>query len=233
MNEEDQTEDGAADPARVQALLDSLPPPLEPMDASALDGFLVGVLLQPRPVPPARWLPFMADAEGRAAAPGRLLAELNERALARHAELERAIEARQWFDPWIFAAEDEPLGVAESGAGAEELDDEEGDAEDRAAVEAVLPWVAGFAAAMDAFPALLALDEPALVEPLALLYRHFDAADLEDAEALLAVIDTLEPPADLAEAVEDLVRATLLMADVSRPRRTPVRHSRPRPPRSR
>jgi len=226
MSEENRPE--TDDAARVQALLDALPAPLEPMDASALDGFLVGVLLQPRPAPPARWLPYVADAEGRAAPPGRLLAELNERALARHAELGRAIEARQWFDPWIFA------GEGEVGEGQDQSeDDRDGEDEPDADLDAVLPWVAGFAAAMDAFPALLALDEPALVEPLALLYRHFDPADLEDAEALLEVIESLEPPADLAEAVEDLVRATLLIADVSRPRRAPVRHSRPRPPRSR
>jgi uncharacterized protein len=215
MIEEDQTADGTGAPARVQALLDALPPPLEPMGASALDGFLVGVLLQPRAVPAARWLPYVADAEGRAAAPGRLLAELAERALARHAALDRAIQARAWFDPWIFAGDDESADDGASDLGA------------------VVPWVAGFAAAMDAFPALLALDEPALVEPLALLYRHFDPDDLEDTDTLLEVIESLEPPADLAEAVEDLVRATLLMADVARPRAAPVRHSRPRPPRSR
>ena len=66
------------------------------------------------------------------------------------------------------------------------------------------PWVAGFAAAMDHFPALMEVDDPELVEPLALLYLHFDPADLEDADALAAVIETLEPPADLAEAVQDL-----------------------------
>jgi uncharacterized protein len=200
---------GAADPERVQALLDALPAPLEPMSASALDGFLVGVLLQPQPVPVARWLPCVADAEGRPAAPGRVLAELHEQALARHAELERAIAARQWFDPWIFETDDEDIGSP------------------------VLPWVAGFAAAVEAFPALLAIDDPALIEPLAMLYLHFDPADLEDAEALLDAIEQLEPPADLDEAVEDLVRATLLMADVSRPRAAAPRQRAPRRPSSR
>ena len=53
-----------------------------------------------------------------------------------------------------------------------------------------------------------------LTGPLALLYRHLDVDDLEDADALLAEIESLEPPADLAAAVEELVRATLLLADV-------------------
>ena len=87
--------------------------------------------------------------------------------------------------------------------------------------QVVLPWVAGFATALDLFPALMAVDDPELVEPLALLYLHFDPADLADADALLAVIETLEPPADLAEAVQDIVRALMLIADVTRPRPAP------------
>ena len=62
---------------------------------------------------------------------------------------------------------------------------------------------------MEAFPALMALSDPELVEPLALLFMHFDPDDLEDADALAAVIETLEPPADLGEAVQDTVRALL------------------------
>jgi uncharacterized protein len=185
-----------ADIDRLQALLAALPPPLEPPDLSALDGWLCGVLLQPQPVPPARWLGFAHDVEGRAAPLGLALDELQALVRRRHAELDRTIAARQWFDPWVAPPDDEDAPPAES----------------------VLPWVAGFAAAMDAFPTLTALDEPALVEPLALLYLHFDPDDLEDADALAAVIGTLEPPADLTEAVQDLVRAVMLIADVSRPR---------------
>ena len=61
------------------------------------------------------------------------------------------------------------------------------------------------------------MDAKQLTEPLALLYRHLDAEDLEDADDLLEEIESLEPPADLSEAVEGLVRATLLLADVGRP----------------
>ena len=88
--------------------------------------------------------------------------------------------------------------------------------------DSVLPWVAGFAAATDLFPALMRLEDPALMEPLAILFSHFDPDDLEDADELLAVIEELEPPKDLAEAVEDLVRSVLLIADVSRPVKTQV-----------
>lgn len=195
-----------ADIDRLQDLLAALPAPLEPMDVMALDGYLCGVLLQPQPVPAARWQPNVLDVEGRELPAGADAAELLALVARRHAELDRAIGARDWFDPWIFP-------------------------DDEAAVsEAVLPWVAGFAAALDTFPALQAMESPELIEPMALVYLHFDAEDLEDAEALSAVIETIEPPADLAEAVQDLVRAVMLIADVSRPRpKAPAPARRPRP----
>lgn len=185
-----------AEMARLDTLLEQVPAPLEALDVVALDGFLCGVLLQPEVPAPERWLRFVGDLEGRPLPAGFPAAELHTLVRRRHAELSAAVAARQWFDPWVFELEDSA-----------------------APSDAVLPWVAGFAAAMDRFPALMQLDDPALVEPLALLYAHFDPADLEDADDLLAVIETLEPPATLAEAVEDLVRAVLLIADVSRPRR--------------
>lgn len=183
------------DIARLETLLDSLPEPLQPLDVCALDGYLCGVLLQPRRPPPADWLPLVTDIEGRPAPASPALNELQALVRRRHAELDRAIGERQWFDPWIY-----------------QLD---GDA---SPADCVLPWVAGFAAAMERFPALMDLPDPELVEPLALLFMHFDPEDLEDAEALQAVIETLEPAEDLGEAVQDTVRALMLMADVTRPR---------------
>ncbi len=188
------------DIAELQSLLDALPKPLQPLDVSALDGFLCGVLLQPRAVPASRWLAHVADLDGREAPPGPARDKLHALALRRHAELDQAIGTRQWFDPWVFPA------------------DSEADDEAAAVADSVLPWTAGFAAAMEIFPELMAMDHPELVEPLALLFMHFDPDDLEDAEALVAMIETLEPPADLAEAVQDIVRALMLIADVSRPR---------------
>lgn len=201
---------------RLQRLLDAVPAPLEPLDVSALDGYLCGVLLQPKPVPRGHWLPGVTDIDGGVLPPGFDAAPLQALVQRRYDEIERAIARRDWFDPWIF-----------------QLDDADSPS------EAVLPWVAGFAAAQDRCPALMACDDPALVEPLALLYLHFDRDDLEDADALLAVIDTLEPPVDLAEAVQDVVRALMLMADVTRPRASPPvpRKAAPRttrrPPRGR
>ena len=178
---------------RLQALLDALPAPLEPLDVSMLDGYLCGVLLQPEAVPLGAWLPPILDSEGRPT-PARVDDELLALLRRRHKELNVAIAGRQWFDPWIF-----------------ELDD---DAEPS---ETVLPWVAGFAHALDAHPALMRLPEEPLLEPLAAIYLHLDPDDLEDADALLEEIESLEPPADLEEAVEGLVSAVLMLADVSRP----------------
>ena len=181
--------------AELDALLGSLPPQLEALDVVMLDGYLCGVLLQPRPVPEAAWLARITDLDAKPPPAGFDSARLAALVRRRHAELNRAIERRDWFDPWVY-----------------ELD------EDVSPSETVLPWVAGFAAAVDTFTELMDRHEDAIIEPLATLYRHFDPDDLEDADALLAEIETLELPVDLPEAVEDLVRSVLLMADVSRPR---------------
>ena len=197
---------GDEDLTRLQSLLDTLPAPLQAMDVSALDGYLCGVLLQPRAVPLSRWWPYVVDLEGRPAPASSALAEVQALVQRRHAELNAAIGERQWFDPWIYALDD-----------------------DATPGECVLPWTAGFAAAMEFFPELMAMENPELVEPLALLFMHFDPQDLEDADALIAVIDTLEPPTDMAEAVQDVVRALMLLADVSRPRvAAPARQRAPR-----
>ena len=194
----------------LQTELDHIPAPLEPLDVSMLDGFLCGVLVQPQRIPESRWLPHVTDADGRVLPAGFNAPQLHALVRRRYAELDDAIERRQWFDPWVF-----------------ELEDDDPDA--------VYPWVAGFAAAQEFFPALMQLDASVLTEPLALLYRHLDPADLEDADALIEEIESLEPPQDLTEAVEGLVRATLLLADVARPllaARSAIRPApRPRPKR--
>ncbi len=201
----------------LQAILDRVPAPLETLDVSMLDGYLCGVLLQPRHIAVARWLPHVTDVDGRAL-PARFDASrLSALVLRRHAELGDAIQRRQWFDPWVFELSDIEEADADHAPGDD--DDEEGDEDDgdSGPIDAVYPWVAGFATALELFPDLMALDAKALTEPLALVYRHLAPDDLEDADDLLAEIESLEPPADLAEAVEGLVRATLLLADISRP----------------
>lgn len=196
---------------RLETLLDALPPPLEPLDLSALDGFLVGVLLQPQAVPRERWLRHVHDLDARPAPQGAALRELHALVVRRHTELEHAIATRHWFDPWVFDLEDSPS---------------EGPAMPS---DVVLPWVAGFAAALDLFPALLQGGAPALREPLATLYANFDPEDLDDTDDLDELIAEVEPAETVADAVEDLVRCTLLLADVTRPRPAPAAARRLRP----
>ena len=184
-----------AEVEQLEALLDQVPAPLEPLDVSMLDGYLVGVLLQPKAVQAFQWTKHVLDGEeGRSPPPtfdSRPLMALVKR---RYSELNQAIVDRQWFDPLVF-----------------ELD------EDAEPSEVVFPWVAGFALATELFPDLMREDAADLLEPLASLYMHLDPDDLEDADELLEEIETLEPPSDVPEAVESLVRSTLLLADITRP----------------
>ncbi len=200
-----------ADIDALQALLDRVPAPLEPLDVSSLDGFLCGVIVQPERIPVARWLAFVTDADGRTLPADFDTDALHELVLRRHAELVRAVAARRWFDPWVFADH------GDDDAAATDVDAADAPDPGAAAVDAVFPWVAGIATAFELFPGVMQLPPESTLEPLALLYRHLDADDLEDADALLEEIESLEPPADLAEAVEGLVQATLLLADASQP----------------
>ena len=191
----------------LHALLDKVPDPCQPLDMSALDGFLCGVLLQPRRVPEAHWLAHVHDVEGGPVPKGFAVGELQALVRRRHAFLDAAIDQRAWFDPWVFASDEDGLPPS----------------------ECVLPWVAGFATAMNLYPTLADATDAELVEPFALLYQHLPREDLEDADALLELMDELEPAQDLAEAVEQLVRSVMLMADVTRPRTAPKPAPRQRP----
>jgi uncharacterized protein len=182
----------------LQVLLDAVPAPLEALDVAALDGFLCGVIVQPSRIAAERWRAFVTDVDARPLPASFDARRLHALVARREAELRVAIEHRRWFDPWVFELDE--TAPMPPGAGAS---------------DPAYPWVAGFAAALETFPGLMASDESELLEPLALLYRHLDPDDLEDAETLLAEIESLEPAADLAAAVEELVRATLLLADVA------------------
>jgi len=190
----------------LQSLLDAVPAPLEPLDLSMLDGFLCAVLVQPQPLLAVRWLPFVTDIDGRPLPAGVDASAIHALVLRRHAELDASIAARRWFDPWVFELA--------SADGTDAPEDDEGS--DGASVHAaVYPWVAGFATGFETFPALAEAAEDELLEPLALLYRHLDPDDIEDDDLLRDAIEAAEPSLDLADAVEGLVRATLLLADVA------------------
>ena len=212
----------------LDALLAAIPAPLQPLDASALDGFLCGVLVQPEPVPERRWWPHVLDVDGRPAPAAPTAAPLHALVVRRHAELAGYIARRDWFDPWVFAAGDADRDAAagtdmsadadidadeNADAGGSADADENADAHESA--DAAAPWAGGFALALETFPELLAQDDEATTEALALIYCHLDTGHLEEAEALLEAIAALEPAQTLDAAVQDLVRATMLLADAA------------------
>ena len=54
---------------------------------------------------------FVTDADGRPV-PGSVdIRSLEALVRQRHAELDRAIEQRAWFDPWIYEVEEAELGA--------------------------------------------------------------------------------------------------------------------------
>jgi uncharacterized protein len=169
--------------------------------------------LRARPLPAAQWLRWVLDIEGRpvtdpAADFARTLV------VARADTLHRAIAQRQWFDPWVFELVEGDRGGSGSPA------------------DALVPWAAGFAMGVERFD--LPLPDPcrAADEPLALIYRFLDTEDWPHAAAISAVIDEIEPPASLGDAVEDLVRAVLLLADLTGPHPDGLRSAASRPVRS-
>lgn len=205
----------------LDELLLGLPEDRDPLDVAMLDGFLVGVLLQPDTVDPARWLPLVFDGEGRAVAfPGGEAARQRaiELVTRRERELAAHIAAREPFDPILF--------------------DTDGDArpdENAGGYTALEPWVIGFVSALDAFPALndqLERDDAGIGALIGIL-RHLpleaddDAATAEAMRLERAALDRDSPLTGLDDAIDDLVYRVLDIADLSRPRR-PIARTQPK-----
>ena len=128
--------------SELDELLQALPDELDPLDVEMLDGFLTAILLQPDPVLPSAWQPFIFDAQGRETPLWDDVAK-TQRAIdlimRRHNELAAYIAAREPFDPVIFELEDDN-GKPMAG---------------QPAIAALEPWAEGFMNALAAFPALL------------------------------------------------------------------------------
>ncbi|UUX96109.1 UPF0149 family protein [Aquabacterium sp. J223] len=193
-----------------------LPEPLEPLDVVMLDGFLCGVLVQPRLVPVDEWWPFVADHEGRPPPEGTDLSRVRVLAERRLAALNEAIAEDGAFDP-LLPADDAALAEQAGELGLP-------------AWSAVLMgWVAGFELAMarlgresDPWP-----DEAdALFERL---LRHLPAEDGEDVRAREAA-EAEFPLASTDEAIDDLVDAVVGLWDATVDARyqvAPRRHAAP------
>ncbi|HEX2540668.1 MAG TPA: UPF0149 family protein [Caldimonas sp.] len=100
--------------AELDELLAGIPEPLEPLDVVMLDGFLCGVIVQPRLIEADEWLPYVFDAGGHRwgeAEPSAERLRAESLVLRRKTALVRSIVEFGGFDPFIL--EPEPAGAVE------------------------------------------------------------------------------------------------------------------------
>ena len=151
----------------LDELLATTPAPLQALNACMLDGYLCGVLVQPRLIEIDEWLPNIFDYDG-GVLPDDVdavwLARVRELVERRHGALNRSMVEDGWFDPVVLDL-DEPL---EPEAPPEDEDAEQAKA--RATYEAMslisrtlMPWVAGFQHASFCFPELSEIDDDAVM----------------------------------------------------------------------
>ena len=197
----------------LDELLSQTPESFEPLDAVMLDGYLCGVIVQPVLLEAEAWLPHVFDFEGQPL-PDDADRSWRERTealiLRRHAALTRVIAEDGWFDPLILELDDfEPPRTDDPAASLKPVS------------QALFPWVAGFQHAMESFPDLLELPDPAIDVALARLYRHLPAQTDEERE-VVATLDQEHPLAALDEAIEDLIVIIADLEDLTRDRRYKV-----------
>jgi uncharacterized protein len=195
--------------AELDELLMATPEPLEPLDAVMLDGYLCGVLVQPILIEPGAWLAHVFDFDGRPL-PDDVDAAWQERITAlmlrRHGALNRAMVEDGWFDPLILEPDDwNPPSTDDPAASLNPVS------------QSLMPWVAGFQHALETFPDLLELPDPAIDLALARLYRHLPAQTDEERE-VVATLDKEHPLASLDDAMEDLVVIVADLGDLTRER---------------
>jgi len=206
----------------LEDVLLALPEDRSSLDVSMLDGFLVGVLLQPDPVMPSEWLPLVFDApDGEPMIPGDPDREKRaiDLVMRHYNNLAAHLAAREPFDPIVFDVDDEESSSAER-------DDE---------FLPLWPWAAGFMDALESFPGLLDRfeEDDDVQAAMVHIVRHLrtDPDDASDDARQLELdreeIDLEVPLADLDDAIEQLVLAVMDIADVTRPRR-PVERAQPK-----
>jgi uncharacterized protein len=185
-------------------LLNATPEPLQPLDVLMLDGYLAGVLVQPRVVPVDEWLPPLFDFERRPLPEGAdaaWLARTTALIERRRDALNAGISEDGFFDPVIVDVDQLPP-VSEY------------EQEQPAVSRALMPWVAGFQWAQECFSDLEDSADDAVGAALSRLYRHLPAQSDEDKE-LVAMLDREHPLNDLDEGLQDLVSATVELWDLT------------------
>jgi uncharacterized protein len=163
-------------------LLNATPEPLQPLDMLMLDGYLAGVLVQPRVVPLEESLPPVFDFERRAlpeSTDAAWLARCKSLIERRRHALNAGISEDGFFDPVIVDVDQLP-----PASEYEELQSP--------VSRALMPWAAGFQWAQECFPDLEDTADDAVGAALSRIYRHLPAQADED-KALIAVLDREQP----------------------------------------
>ena len=194
----------------LDELLASVPEPLEPLDAAMLDGFLCGVLVQPRLVEPDEWLPFVFDAGGHRwgeAEPGPEQRRAAELILRRLSALNRSIAEFGGFDPYVL----EPLPP--EGDGPAIVDPVR---------DALSPWVSGFDQALQLLPDLAALGDPEIDAVLAELLRFLPDDAPAEADDAVGAPASAAAAASLDAAIGALVAEIANLYDRTAPMRYKV-----------
>lgn len=196
--------------AELDELLATTPAPLQALDASMLDGYLCGVLVQPRLIETEEWLPNIFDYDGGQLPEGTdpaWLARVRELVERRYKALNRALVENGWFDPVVLdldeASQTETPDDADPAYVAMPL-----------ISRTLLPWVAGFQHACLCFPDLSEMPDDAVMAALARLYRHLPAETDEERE-IVATLDREHPLKDLDDAIEELVVTVADLCDLT------------------
>jgi uncharacterized protein len=209
-------------------LLERTPAPLQPLDVVMLDGYLAGVIVQPRLVGVDEWLPPVFDL-GRRPLPDEAGAAADDawqarsRALIerRHAAINRELAEEGTFDPVLHDDEVPPEDDAALRDAWRELSPPS---------RVLMPWVAGFQHAALVFPDLATLGDDAVQGALARLWRHLPAGSDQE-RAWRAALDRERPLPDLDTAIEDLVLTVAELWELTEPMRyrvSTVRREQPK-----
>ncbi|OYU28131.1 MAG: prepilin peptidase [Burkholderiales bacterium PBB2] len=215
--------------AELDELLATTPAPLQALDASMLDGYLCGVLVQPRMIDIEEWLPNIFDYDGGVLpeeVDANWLARIRELVERRYTALNKSMVEGGWFDPVVLDLEEPAEG--EGAEAVEEAAPEGESAEDAQArvtyagmsliSRTLMPWVAGFQHATLCFPDLADMPDDAVMTALARLYRHLPAETPEEKE-VVATLDREHPLKDLDEAIEELVVTVADLRDLTEEQR--------------
>lgn len=189
--------------------LADVPSGLEPLDVVMLDGYLCGVLVQPRLIPPEEWLPPIFDMDGRARPfdmDPSWLASVRSLIERRYAVLMRGLAEDGWFDPIL--PQDAPDVSEAEGAEAEAW------AKLPEASRLVSSWVAGFQYALTIFPDLEDQADERADEVMERLFRHLPPEN-DEHQATMAALQASHPVTDVESAVTDLVTATAELWEIT------------------